>query len=163
MLKRINRNQLYLSILMSLIIFIVLAFIIEPTSIFGFEQIILNKTGYFFGVDIGILDYFLISLIPIFGLVIYYKKKMNGFKEILKVNLIMLLSCVLTFSIGLLLLISKLGSPGENPLIPKYLRVEPFQNYSTCLIAIGIILPFILLKKNIKEINNKIEEIGKNK
>ncbi|MNQ68375.1 hypothetical protein D3C85_829270 [compost metagenome] len=80
--------------------------------------------------------------------------------EILKVDFTILLSCIGTFSIGLCLLITKIGSPSENPLIPEYLRVEPFKEYSSFLIALGIILTFLLIKNDVKETENRIEEIG---
>lgn len=155
-----NKKQLYLSILISFVIFIVLNFIIGPTSVFGLAEFIQCKTGYFFGVDINTLDYLLISLIPIFGLSITFKRKVNNLTETLKHNLLLLLSCIITFSIGLCLLISKMGSPSENPLIPQYLRVEPFKGYSSLLIALGIILPFLLVKNKAEETENGIEEIG---
>ncbi|WP_291118396.1 hypothetical protein [Flavobacterium sp. UBA6135] len=125
-------------------------FILGPTSVFGLTEFIHNKTGYFFGVDTNTLDYFLLALIPIFGLFLNSKRKRNSLEEILKYNLIILLSCFITFIIGLLMLITKIGSL-ENPLIPEYLRVEPFKEYSLFIIALGIILPFLLLKKDIKE------------
>jgi hypothetical protein len=87
--------------------------------------------------------------------------KRNNFTEIIKANVIIFLSCISTFSFGLIILISKIGSPGENPLIPQYLRVEPFKIYSTFFIALGIIIPFFLIKIVVKEIENGIDEIGK--
>ena len=160
MLNSLNKNQLYISISISFILFIILNFIIGSTSVFGLTEFIQNKTGYFFGVDINTLDYFLISLIPFIGLLIISKRKRNSLTEILKVYLIILLSCIGTFSIGLCLLISKIGSPGENPLIPEYLRVEPFKAYSSFFIALGIIATFLLVNDDIEETENGIEEIG---
>jgi len=147
MLNSLNKNQLYISISISFIVFIVLNFIVGPTSVFGLTEFIQNKTGYFFGVDINTLDYFLISLIPLIGFIINSKRKIYGLKETLKVDLNILLCCIGTFSIGLCLLISKIGSPGENPLIPEYLRVEPFKEYSSFLIALGITNNFSIAKE----------------
>ena len=160
MLNNLNKKQLYLSIAITCVLFIFLNFVIGPTSVFGLAEFIQNRTGYFFGVDINTLDYFLISLIPIFGLIVNSKRKENKIIEIIKDNLIMLISCIVTFSIGLLILISKIGSPDTNPLIPEYLRVEPFKIYSTFFIGIGIILPILLTKKSFEELGNGIEEIG---
>ena len=161
MLDSLNKKYLYLSILISVVIFILLNFILGPTSVFRLAELIQNKTGYFFGVDINTFDYLLISLIPIFGLMLTEKRKRKSLSEILKENLIILLSCILTFSIGLLILITKIGSPGENPLIPEYLRVEPFKIYSSFFIALGIILPFLFIRKVVEETESGIEEIGK--
>lgn len=160
MLNNLNKNQLYLSITITSVLFIFLNFVIGPTSVFGLAEFIQNRTGYFFGVDINTLDYFLISLIPICGKILAEKRKRKNLSEILKNNLIIFLSCILTFSIGLFILISKIGSPSENPLIPEYLRVEPFKAFSTFFIALGILLPFLLIKKNVESVENIIEEIG---
>lgn len=161
MLNNLNKNQLYLPITISCVLFIILNFIIGPTSVFGLAKLIQNRTGYFFGIDINTLDYFFISLIPIFGLLLNSKKKVNSFAEILKDNLTILLCCLITFSIGILLLITKIGSPSSNPLIPEYLRVEPFKIYSTFFIGIGIILPFLFIRKVVKATKSEIELIGK--
>lgn len=147
MLDNLNRKYLYLSISISVVLFILLNFILGPTSVFGLAEFIQNKTGYFYGVDINTFDYLLISSIPICSLMLTEKRKQKNLSEILKDNLIICLSCILTFSIGLLILISKIGSPSENPLIPEYLRVEPFKAFSIFLIALGILLPFLLIKK----------------
>lgn len=155
-----NKNHLYLSIAISCILFIFLNFILGPTSVFGLAEFIQNKIGYFFGVDINTFDYFLIASIPIFGLLLNSKRKENDLAEILKDNLTILLSCFVTLSVGLFILITKIGSPGENPLIPEYLRVEPFKEYSTFIIALGIVLPFLLIKKNVEKTEDGIEEIG---
>ena len=160
MLDNLNKKYLYLSISISVALFILLNFILGPTSVFGLAEFIQNKTGYFFGVDINTFDYLLISSIPICGLKLSAKRKRKNLSEILKDNLIIYLSCVLTFSIGLLFLISKIGSTGENPLIPEYLRVEPFKQYSTFFIVLGIILPFLIIRKEVEVTESGIEEIG---
>ncbi|MNL22912.1 hypothetical protein D3C87_1442740 [compost metagenome] len=160
MLNSLNKNQLYILISISTVLFVILNFIIGPTSVFGLAEFIQNKTGYFFVIDINTLDYFLISSIPFIGILINSKRKINSLTEILKVDFTILLSCIGTFSIGLCLLITKIGSPSENPLIPEYLRVEPFKEYSSFLIALGIILTFLLIKNDVKETENRIEEIG---
>lgn len=151
MLDNLNKKYLYSSISISVALFILLNFILGSTSIFGLAEFIQNKTGYFFGVDINTFDYLLISSIPIFGLMLTGKRKTKNLSEIIKDNLIICLSCILTFSIGLLILISKIGSPSENPLIPEYLRVEPFKQYSLFFIILGLILPFLFIRKEVEE------------
>ena len=88
------------------------------------------------------------------------KRKQKNLTEILKNNLKICLSCILTYIIGLLLLLTKIGSPSENPLIPEYLRIEPFKQYSIYCIAFGLIFPFILIRNDNREKNKRIEEIG---
>ncbi|WP_026726535.1 hypothetical protein [Flavobacterium sasangense] len=161
MLDSLNKKYIYLSILISVIIFILLNFILGPTSVFGLAELIQNKIGYFFGVDINTLDYLLISSIPICSLMLTEKRKRVKLTKILKANLIICLSCVLTFIIGLFILISEIGSPSENPLIPKYLRVEPFKQYSSFFIILGLILPFLFTQKVVKEVKSEIELIKK--
>ncbi len=119
MLNGLNKNQLYFSIATSVVIFMFLNFSIGPSFLFGIAEFIQNETGYFFGVDINTLDYFLISLIPIFGLLLNSKGNRNSFTEILKANAIIAATCVATFTIGVFILFSKVGSPGENPIIPQ--------------------------------------------
>ena len=156
-----NRKIKVLSISISVFLFILLNFILGPTSVFGLAEFLQKKTGYFFGVDINTFDYLLISLIPICGLMLTEKRKRKNLSEILKDNLIICLSCVLTFSIGLLILISRIGSPSQNPLIPEYLRVEPFKQYSLFFIFLGLILPFLPTRKEVEETKSEIELIGK--
>ncbi len=160
-MNRLNTNHLYQSITISCVLFIILNFILGPSSVFGLAEFIQKKTGYFFGVDINSLDYILISSLPFIGFLINTKRKESNLTETLKTSLIISLSCIGTFSIGLCLLISKIGSPSENPLFPEYLRVEPFKEYSSFLIALGIVLSFLFTKKNIEETENGIEEIGR--
>lgn len=154
-MNSLNENHLYLTIAISCISFIFLNFIIGPTSVFGLTEFIQHKTSYFFGVDTDTFDYFLIAFLPVFGLLLNSKRKENS---LIKNVLIIFSSCIVTFSIGLFILITKIGSPGENPLIPEYLRVEPFKEYSSCSIALGITLPFLLVKKEVEETENGIEK-----
>jgi len=156
-----NRKIIVLSILISVFLFILLNFILGPTSVFGLSEFLQNKTGYFFGVDINTFDYLLISSIPICSLMLTKKRKRKNLSEILKDNLIICLSCVLTFSIGLLILISRIGSPSQNPLFPEYLRVEPFKQYSLFFIFFGLIFPFLFTRKEVEETKSEIELIGK--
>ena len=106
------------------------------------------------------MDYFLISLIPIFGITLSSISKKNNLLEILKYNLIIFLSCILIFFVGLLLLLSQLGTLVANPLFPEYLRIEPFNYYSSLFISFGIALPFIFTRNKVEENRNDIDEIG---
>jgi len=156
MFDNLNKKHLYLSISISVTLFVLLNFILGPTSVFGLTEFIQNKTGYFFGLDINTSDYLLISSIPICGLLLTEKRKRKNLSEILKNNLIICLSCVLIFSIGLFILISKIGSLIENPLIPEYIRVEPFKQYSSFFIFLGLILPFLFTQKKLKKWKAKL-------
>lgn len=143
-----NRKNIVLSISLAVFLFLSLNFIAGPTSVFGLAAFVQNKTGYFFGVDISTFDYLLISLIPICGLMLTEKRKRKNLSNILKYSFIICLSCVSTFSIGLFILLSRIGSPSQNPLLPEYLRVAPFRQYSSILIILGLLVPFLLTKKS---------------
>jgi hypothetical protein len=160
MLNILKNKFSYSSIAISVTFFILLNFILGPTSLFGLANFVLNKTGYFFGVDINTFDYLLISSIPICAIMLTEKRNKNSLLEILKYNIIILLNCIITFSVGLFILLSKIGSPSSNPLIPQYLRVEPFKFYSIFFIAIGLTLPFLFVPKEVKQIESEIGEIG---
>lgn len=149
-----NRKIIILSISISVFLFLFLNFILGPTSVFGLAEFLQNKTGYFFGVDINTLDYLFISSIPICSLMLTEKRKQKNLSNNLKDNLIICLSCLLTFGIGLVLLISRIGSPSQNPLFPEYLRVEPFKQYSLILIILGLLLPFLFTRKVVEETKN---------
>ena len=77
-------------------------------------------------------------------------------EELIKDILIILFSVLITIGIGLYLL-TFIGKP-TNPLIPQYLISEPFFIYSTLIIGIGILFPFLLKRRNEKP--NEINNIG---
>ncbi len=160
MLSSISKAQLYISASLSVTLFLLLTLGIEPTTVFGLVEFLQLQTGYFFGVGTGTVDYCLISSIPIMGVLLSAKRKTVTLMTMVKYNLIILCCCFVTFGLGLCLLITEIGSPGENPLIPKYLRAEPFTGYSSLMIALGIALPLILFERGLHETEDGIEEIG---
>ena len=163
MFDSLNKKYIYTFTLMSCALFIVLNLILGPIALFGLTEFIQNKTGYFFGVGTETFDYLVIASIPIFGLILAKKRNRKSLKEILKQNIIILFCCFVTFSLGLLILTTKIGSVSENPFIPQCIRREPFQQYSTFFIALGILFPFLILKRVSEEKANDIEEIGNEK
>ncbi|PKB42490.1 hypothetical protein AX016_0657 [Cellulophaga sp. RHA19] len=141
------------------LIFLILTFGIGPTNIFGLEQIIQDKTDYFFGVTIYFLDYGLLSLIPFFGIMLNSKRTEFKYSELIIDILKILFWTIFLFIIGLYLL-TFIGKP-SSPLIPQYLITEPIFLYSTIIIGIGISIPFLFAKP--KKKSDEINEIGTEK
>ena len=102
-------------------------------------------TDYYFGISTNTIDYLTLASIPFFGMLFNSTRKTDFKKSELIMDIATILFCVIiVFAIGLYLL-KFLGRP-ENPLIPKYLLVEPFDLYSIILIGLGITLPFLIIK-----------------
>jgi hypothetical protein len=136
----------YLAFSISIISFLLLNFLFATKTLFGFDQFILKQTNYFFGITTETIDYFLISCIPIIAL--KFNKNTNLPTFLFNAFLIYT-STILVFLIGTVLL-TTFGTL-ENPLIPRYLLVEPFRLYSAVLICIGISFPSII--KNLKTLS----------
>ncbi|WP_296145646.1 hypothetical protein [uncultured Flavobacterium sp.] len=143
----------------SILIFLLLNFEIGPTTLFGLAQQIQDITHYYFGIDIHTIDYLIIASFPIFGILLSKRQGNNSFLLLLFNNLKIIISCLITFFIGLLIL--TIFEKPENPLFPQYLIFEPFHLYSAFWICIGVIFPFLLTPKTeIK--NDEIDSIGNN-
>ena len=137
-------------------ILIFLSFFLGIINPFGFNNSLQKITGYFFGLSFNNLDYLAISSIPIFGML--FNSKRNEFKitELIKDTLLIVLCVFITIAIGLYVL-TFIGKP-TSPFIPQYLIREPFFLYSTLTIEIGILTPFLLIKRTEKR--NEINDIG---
>ncbi len=135
---------------------IFLLFYLGGINPFGFNDSLQKITGYFFGLSFNNLDYLAISSIPVFGML--FNSKRNEFKKSeLITDILIIVFCVLiSIAIGLYIL-TFIGKP-SSPLIPKYLITEPFFLYSTLTIGIGILIPYLMIKRNEKP--NEINEIG---
>lgn len=125
------------------IIFLLFHFgIINP---FAGNEMLQEATGYYFVLSCNSLDYLAISSIPIFGMLLNYKRRVFTIEHLIKDIFIILLSATIIIVIGLYLL-TFLGKP-KNPLIPQFLITEPFFYYSTVIIIIGIGFPFLVVNK----------------
>lgn len=157
-MKNIEKKRLYLTFLISLIIFVILNFGLGQTNLFGITELLQNITNYYFGVGIFTFDYLVIASFPIFAILLNSKRKKHNFLSIIFDNIIIIISSIFTFVIGLIIL-TQIGNI-KNPLIPQYLLAEPFKVYSTFFISCGIIIPFLLIKKEEQENKDEIENIG---
>ncbi|WP_224490967.1 hypothetical protein [Robertkochia flava] len=110
---------------------------------FGLNNSVHQITGYFFGLAFANLDYFIISSIPVFGMLLNSKRKEFKITDLIKDILIVLLFVTFSLLLGLYIL-TYIGKP--SPLVAQYFISEPFLLYSTLIILIGIGMPFIIKK-----------------
>lgn len=139
---------------MSIAIFLILNSVIGLKIIIHSINLIRETTNYHFGISTNTLDYFIFASFPIFGM-LYHSTRVEFNKSKLILDIItVLLSIIVIMGIGLYLL-TYLGK-SSNPLIPEYLFTEPFELYSTLLIAIGIATPFLIIKLAKKRNDNNL-------
>ena len=142
-MKTISLKIKYLIIGFTLLIFILLNFVIgEKLTIFLVETID-ELFGLYFAISTNLIDYLLISMIPIAGTLFNTKRKDFKKSELVKDILTIILFTILFFTLGIYLLVY-FSDP--NPLIPKSVKLEPFNFYITIFLIIGILFPFILSK-----------------
>ena len=151
-----NKIKYLIGGISALIFFLFFFGIINP---FGLNDSLQKITGYYFGLNFNNLDYFAISSIPIFGILLNSKRMEFKTADLIKDILMIILFVIITIAIGLYIL-TFIGKP-DNPLIPQYLIREPFFLYSTITIGIGIGLPFLLINRTEKL--DEINEIGTEK
>ncbi|WP_298521192.1 hypothetical protein [uncultured Kordia sp.] len=149
----------YLILGISVFILVYLIIGIGPTNIFGLEETLQEKTGYFFHETIDYFDYGLIALIPFIGMLLTSKRKKFTYSNLIIDIFIILLCAAISFIIGVFIL-TFIGKP-SNPLIPQYLIAEPIAIYSAITIGVGMVLPFVFIKRanKLSEID-EIHEIG---
>ncbi|MFD2564896.1 hypothetical protein [Aquimarina rubra] len=112
-------------------------------------QIVLTEniqrfTDYFFGISTNTLDYLALSTVPFFGMIYNSTRKEFKINELI-IDIVMVLFFVfIIFGIGLYIMV--FSAKHSNPLIPDSLKAEPFDLYSTILIGIGILTPYMIIK-----------------
>ena len=143
-LKKTPKHIKYLIFGISLLLFIGLYSGFGPRLMIGISNKLLPITDYFFAFSSTRLDYLLLSLIPVFGML--YNATRTHFKITeLIIDMITILGfTIIMFGIGLFIL-TFIGKP-ENPIMPQYIVTEPFEMYITIFIVLGIIIPFLLIK-----------------
>lgn len=129
---------------LSALLFLVLNFGLGIEMQVRLNEILYKLTGYFFGISTNTFDYLALAAIPIFGTL--YNSTRKRFK---KTKLIIditttLFFVIIVFAVGLYCLVF-IGKP-KNPLLPQFLLVEPFELYSTMLIVVGSLIPFLIVK-----------------
>ncbi|WP_439133092.1 hypothetical protein [Polaribacter sp.] len=101
-------------------------------------------TDYYFGISTNTLDYLVFASFPFFGMIYNSTRKEFKIKELITDMLTVLFFVMIVFGIGLFIMI--FSAKHSNPLIPDYLKAEPFSLYSTILIGIGILMPYLIIK-----------------
>ena len=126
-------------------IFFLLNSMLGLNLIVGSINLIQKLTGYHIGISTNTLDYLTFSSIPIFGML--FNSKRNEFKvsELIIDIFIILFSTIIVIGIGLYIL-TIIGKP-SSPLMPDYLIIEPINLYSTLIMGIGILIPFLIIDR----------------
>jgi hypothetical protein len=90
--------------------------------------------------------------LPLIVAIFYIISGKRKIEEFIKRVFLTLLSFIGFFVLGILFaLIFWTSEGGGSPLLPEYIKYQPFAHYWTIFIAIGIILPIIPIFKNRKE------------
>lgn len=126
------------------LIFIVLNFGGGAKLHIGLTENLQKITEYFFGISTNTLDYLTLSTIPLFGMIYNSTRKEFKIKELIMDIITVLLFVIIVFGIGLFIM--TFSAKHSNPLIPEYLLAEPFDLYSTILIIIGLLMPYLIIK-----------------
>lgn len=134
----------YLIFGISLLIFIGLFTGFGIKLMVGISNALLPITNYFFAFSSSNLDYLLLSLIPVYGMLFNSTRAQFKLGQLIMDITTILFWVTIMFGIGLNVL-TFIGKP-ENPLMPQYIRTEPFDYYITIFIGSGIAIPFLILK-----------------
>jgi len=124
--------------------FLILNFGLGAKLQIGLTENIQKFTDYFFGISTNTLDYLTLSTIPLFGMIYNSTRKEFKINELIFDIITVLLFVLIVFGIGLYIMV--FSAKHSSPLIPSTLKVEPFNLYSTLLIGIGILLPYLIIK-----------------
>lgn len=108
----------------------------------------LLKFELVYSYSLSLIDYIFISSIPIISIILGYKKDYN-FKKCILNNLLLISSVLLILLISVLSI--KPFSKFDSPFIPDYYVREPFKLFSTLIISVGLIFPFILKNSSVLE------------
>lgn len=126
------------------LIFIVLNLGLGAKLQIGLTENLQKLTDYYFGISTNTLDYLTLASIPFFGMIYNATRVEFKERELVADILTVLFFVVIMFGIGILLMI--FSAKHSNPLIPDYLKAEPFDLYSTIFIGIGILMPYLIIK-----------------
>lgn len=126
------------------LIFIVLNFGLGVKLQIALTENLQKLTDYFFGISTNTLDYLVFASIPFFGMLYNSTRKQFKIKELVTDIFTVLFFVIIIFGIGLFIMV--FSAKHSSPLIPNYLKAEPFDLYSTMLIGIGILIPYLIIK-----------------
>ena len=124
--------------------FIALNFGLGAKLQIGLTENLQRLTDYYFGISTNTLDYLVFASFPFFGMIYNSTRREFKIKELITDILTVLFFVIIVFGIGLFIMV--FSAKHSNPLIPDYLKAEPFNLYSTILIGIGILMPYLIIK-----------------
>lgn len=155
-MNKIPKNIKYSIFGISALIFFLLNSVLGLNIITGATELIQKITGYHFGISTNTFDYLTFASIPIFGMLLNSQRNEFKVSELIRDVFTVLLWTIIVVGIGLYIL-TIIGKP-TNPLIPDYLIIEPINIYSTLIMGIGILIPFLFSNRNKKQ--SEIQDIG---
>jgi len=89
------------------------------------------------------IDHFLVQFSPLFFVYPIVKYKLNYWREMLLMTIIGICTIFLAITVGIAVGLYTWGNEESNPLLPEYILEQPFGNYWTVFIVIGIAIPYI--------------------
>lgn len=99
--------------------------------------------------NFNIFDYNLIRYFPLIAMLTLLRKQNITVKYLIKINAIVLISILLSISIGFVVAINTwTNASAISPLLPTYIKYQPFSMYWTLFILLGISLPLIFTRKS---------------
>ncbi|AXT59271.1 hypothetical protein D1816_02540 [Aquimarina sp. AD10] len=126
------------------LIFIALNFGFGAKLQIGLTENLQKLTDYFFGISTNMLDYLALATIPLFGMIYNSTREYFKIKELITDILTVIFFVIIVFGIGLFIMV--FSAKHSSPLIPNSLKAEPFDLYSTILVGIGILTPYLIVK-----------------
>lgn len=101
------------------------------------------------------IDHFLVQFSPLIFIYPILKYKLNYWREMLLMTVIGICSIFLSIIAGITVGLYTWGNDKSSPFLPEYILEQPFGNYWTVFILIGIITPIAIL--TLKNRRKKIE------
>jgi len=126
------------------LIFLLLNFGIGAKLQITLTENLQKVTDHFYGISTNTLDYLLFATIPVIGMIYNSTREAFKLKELI-IDIFMVLSFVIIiFGIGLYIMIFR--AKHSSTFIPKVLLAEPFDLYSSILIGLGLLMPYLILR-----------------
>ena len=124
----------------------------KPYHAFLSKYLIINFNG---------IDNLLLLFFPAITFSYFLLKRIVQPKVFLKTVLLTFLTVTLTVLSGIIIAIGTWTKSGSNPLLPGYIRYQPFSHYWTIFILLGIFIPIILhhFQKQTPLQNNQIIDV----
>lgn len=102
-------------------------------------------------VNLSMIDTILLCFFPIILGTVFILHKSTNYRLLLKIILQTFLTLILSVVAGIFFAIVSWEEKSSNPLLPEYIRYQPFSFYWTLFICLGIFIPitYYFLKKKL--------------